>query len=57
MTAELPHLEPRIVEFLRVHCLLESGTHLLVAASGGLDSTVLAHIAAHVTASWKGRLT
>ncbi len=57
MTAELPHLEPRIVEFLRVHCLLESGTHLLVAASGGLDSTVLAHIAARVTASWKGRLT
>jgi tRNA(Ile)-lysidine synthase len=57
MTAEPPHLQQRIVEFLRTRHLLASGTHMLVAASGGLDSTVLAHVASRIAAAWKGKLT
>ncbi len=37
--------------------LSAEGTHMLVAASGGCDSTVLAHVAAHIASAWRGRLT
>ena len=63
MSEQRVHLEARTVEFLRVRGLLEAGsdtaprTHLLVATSGGRDSTVLAHVAARIAAAWKGRLT
>jgi tRNA(Ile)-lysidine synthase len=51
------HLDARVTEFLRHHSLLSPGVHLLVAASGGCDSTVLAHVSAAVVARWKGALT
>lgn len=57
------HLEARVVEFLRTRKLLVPGTdesqgsHLLVAASGGRDSTVLAAIVHGIARKWRGRLT
>ncbi|MBR9976035.1 MAG: tRNA lysidine(34) synthetase TilS [Bacteroidetes bacterium] len=57
------HLEARVVEFLRTRGLLvpgtekHPGTHLLVAASGGRDSTVLAYIASSIARKWHVRLT
>ncbi|MBR9977049.1 MAG: tRNA lysidine(34) synthetase TilS [Bacteroidetes bacterium] len=51
------HLEARVTEFLRRHSLLAPGIRLLVAASGGCDSTVLAHISARIIVAWKGVLT
>lgn len=57
MKADDIHLDARVTEFLRHHSLLAPGVRLLVAASGGCDSTVLAHISARVMQSWKGALT
>lgn len=57
------HIEARVVEFLRTRGLLEAGsaekpgTHFLVAASGGRDSTVLAVVMARIAAAWNARLT
>lgn len=57
------HLEARVVEFLRTRGLLvpgtekHPGTHLLVAASGGRDSTVLAYIAGSIARKWRVDLT
>ncbi|MBE0642781.1 MAG: tRNA lysidine(34) synthetase TilS [Bacteroidetes bacterium] len=58
MNVDRLHLESRAAEFLRAHRLLapgtpdRPGTHFLVAASGGCDSTVLAHIMANLAAAW-----
>jgi tRNA(Ile)-lysidine synthase len=50
-------LRPRVVEVLRRHDLLARGAHLLVATSGGLDSTVCAHVLADVAERWQLELT
>lgn len=50
-------LRARVVEVLRRHDALARGGHLLVAASGGLDSTVCAHVMADIAARWGLTLT
>lgn len=63
MNRGLVHIEARVVEFLRTRGVLEAGsaeepgTHFLVAASGGRDSTVLAVVMARISAAWHARLT
>ncbi|MDX9759558.1 MAG: tRNA lysidine(34) synthetase TilS [Bacteroidota bacterium] len=63
MSGESESIKARVVEFLRVHGLLTRGSghaaaaHLLVAASGGRDSTVLAHLMARIGAEWNTRVT
>ena len=62
-TVDPAHLASRVVEFLRVWGLLapgtqhRSGTHFVVAASGGRDSTVLAYLAADIARTWHCTLT
>ncbi len=51
------HLRAHVVEVLRRRGALVRGAHLLVAASGGLDSTVLAHVMKEVAARWDARIT
>jgi tRNA(Ile)-lysidine synthase len=50
-------LEGRFVEALRALGVLRRGAGLLVACSGGLDSTVLAALCADVARRWDCRLT
>ena len=49
-------LDSRLVESLRALGVLRRGVRLLVACSGGLDSTVLAHACAEITSRWGGSL-
>lgn len=49
-------LVTRCTEFLRLHGALSRGGTLLVAASGGLDSTVLADVTADIARRWSLRL-
>ncbi|MDT8322880.1 MAG: tRNA lysidine(34) synthetase TilS [Bacteroidota bacterium] len=49
-------LVTRCTEFLRLHGVLERNGTLLVAASGGLDSTVLAVVTADIARRWSLRL-
>jgi tRNA(Ile)-lysidine synthase len=49
-------LVTRCTEFLRLHGVLTRGAGLLVAASGGLDSTVLADVMADIARRWSLRL-
>ncbi len=50
-------LSSRLVESLRTLSALERGASFLLAASGGLDSTVLVHLFAELRAAWDLRLT
>jgi len=45
-------LASRTAEFLRLHGLLQRDGHLLVAVSGGVDSTVLAYLMAEIADKW-----
>ena len=49
-------LPQHCVEFLRKHDLLKPGSSYLVAASGGLDSTVLLQVLARLSAAWNLRV-
>mgnify|MGYP000551381235 FL=1 len=49
-------LVTRCTEFLRLHGALARGGTLMVAASGGLDSTVLADVMADIGRRWSLRL-
>lgn len=57
MNSTVPHIETRVIEFLRTRTLLSPETHFIVAASGGRDSTVLAHVMKSVAELWKCSLT
>lgn len=50
-------LASQTAEFLRVHGLLRRGGQLLIAMSGGVDSTVLAHVMAELGARWDLKLS
>ena len=50
-------LVTRTAEFLRVHGVLRRGAHIMLAASGGCDSTVLGHVLGELRREWDLRLT
>jgi len=49
-------LDTHCVEFLRTSAVLRRNVRLVVAASGGLDSSVLAHIMSRLAQSWSFEL-
>jgi hypoxanthine phosphoribosyltransferase len=49
-------LLPMCVRMLRSQGLLERGASFIIAASGGMDSTVLSHVMQEVARRWKLRL-
>lgn len=50
-------LTTRTAEFLRIQGLLRRGAHLVLAASGGGDSTVLGHVLGELRRAWDLQLT